>query len=189
MNHESFSALQVAHKIVSGHVKPGGFCIDATAGRGRDTAFLCSLVGETGRVIAFDIQKEAVESTAKLLSERGYSGIGRVVLDSHSNMRAYAEEASVDCIMFNFGWLPAGDHNIFTRVETSIPAIEQGLSLLKSGGLMSLCIYYGRENGFSERDALLDYLKTIDSRYYTVIVSRFYNRQNNPPIPAFIFKD
>ena len=58
-----FGALQVAHQFIESHVRPGAFCIDATAGRGNDTVFLASLVGETGKVLAFDIQPEAVEST------------------------------------------------------------------------------------------------------------------------------
>lgn len=185
----SFSALQIAHKAISEHVKPGDFCIDATAGRGRDTAFLCSLVGENGRVLAFDIQPEAVESAQRLLEREGFSAIGRVVQDSHSNMERYADAGTASCVTFNFGWLPAGDHNIFTRAETSIPAIEQGLRLLKPGGLMSLCIYYGRECGFDERDALLEYLETLDSREFTVLACRFANRPNNPPIPVLIWKE
>lgn len=185
---DSFSALQVAHRVIREHVKTGDFCIDATAGRGRDTAFLCSLVGETGRVLAFDIQEEAVASTKSLLRRECYDSISNVFCDSHSNIRNYAEDGSVSCITFNFGWLPAGNHHVFTRAETSIPAIEQGLMLLKQGGLISLCIYYGRESGFEERDALLEFLETLDSRAYTVIVARFYNRPNNPPIPAFIWK-
>lgn len=29
---------------------------------------------------------------------------------------------------------------------------------------MSLCIYYGRDCGYEERDALLEFLETIDDR-------------------------
>ena len=133
--------------------------------------------------------QEALDSTAKLLAERGLSDRARLLLDSHSNMENYAEPETVDCITFNFGWLPAGNHSIFTTPATSIPAIEAGLRLLKPGGIMSLCIYYGRDCGFTERDALLEYLPTIDSKIYTVIVSQFCNRPNNPPIPVFIWKD
>lgn len=92
-------------------------------------------------------------------------------------------------ITFNFGWLPKGDHNIFTNKSTSIPAIEKGMKLLKSGGIMTLIIYYGRETGFEERDALLEYLPTIDSSRYTVIEMPFVNRPNCPPIPIIILKD
>lgn len=186
---DSFSALQVSHKIIAEHVRAGDICIDATAGRGKDTAFLCSLVGNTGKVIALDIQEAAVESTKALIHDKCYDSICSIYLDCHSNIKKYANDGSVSCITFNFGWLPAGDHNVFTHADTSIAAIEAGLDLLKNGGLMSLCIYYGSTNGFDERDALLTYLKTIDSYKYTVILSQFYNRANNPPMPVFIFKD
>ncbi len=181
------NTLRVAHEFLRQRVPAGGFCIDATAGRGNDTAFLCSLVGESGRVIAFDIQQEAVDSTRALLQERGLSA--EVFLDSHSHMERYTGPESVDAIVFNFGYLPRGDHRIFTRAETSIAAIEQGLRLLRPGGVMSLCIYYGGDSGFEEKNALLDYLRTIDGKAFTVLVTEFWNRPNNPPIPAFILKE
>jgi len=183
------NTLFLAHKFVAEHVKPGDFCIDATAGKGRDTVFLCELAGSQGRVLAFDIQQDAVAQTQALVDARGYRDIARVILDSHSNMEQYAEPESVDCILFNFGWLPGGDHTIFTRPETSIPAIEAGLRLLKPGGVMSLCIYYGGMSGYEERDALLAYLAGIDNLQYTVVVNTFHNRSGDPPIPVFIYKD
>lgn len=185
----NFSALEVAHGFIARHLRPGGFCIDATAGRGRDTAFLCGLTGETGRVVALDIQEEAVRSTNELLLRSGLGHIGRAVLDSHRNIAAYAREGEVDCIVFNFGWLPGGDHSIQTKPETSIAAVAEGLRLLREGGIMSLCIYSGGESGFAERDALLAFLPTLDPQRYTVVVSEFVNRGGNPPIPVCIIKD
>ena len=43
-------------------------------------------------------------------------------------MRKYAEPETADVICFNFGYLPGGNHNISTKAETSIQAIEQGVS-------------------------------------------------------------
>lgn len=187
-NNRNFSALDVCHAILKKHVKKGDLCIDATAGRGFDTAFLCDLTGNEGTVHSFDIQQDAIDSTAQLLNERGLSDIARLHLDSHSNMDSYAEDGTVSCITFNFGWLPGGDHSVNTRKETSIEAVEKGLRLLSDGGLMSLVIYYGRDTGFEERDALLEYIRTIDHREFTVIVTDFVNRPNCPPIPVFIWK-
>ena len=184
-----FSALNIIHKIIRERVQPGDLCIDATAGRGNDALFLAKLVGETGHVTAFDIQQDAVDSTKKLLEEHGMTSRTDVLLKSHSEMDEVCEEGTVSCITFNFGWLPKGDHNIFTNKSTSIPAIEKGLKLLKSGGMMTLIIYYGRETGFEERDALLEYLPTIDSSRLTVIEMPFVNRPNCPPIPIIILKD
>lgn len=128
-----FSALNIIHKIIRERVQPGDLCIDATAGRGNDALFLAELVGETGHVTAFDIQQDAVDSTKKLLEEHGMTSRTDVLLKSHSEMDEICEEGTVSCITFNFGWLPKGDHNIFTNKSTSIPAIEKGLKLLKSG--------------------------------------------------------
>ena len=188
-NRPSFSALNIIRRVLQERVQEGDVCIDATAGRGFDTLYLSQLVGDSGHVTAFDIQEEAVESTKALLAENGVAHRAQVLLKSHSEMDELFEEGSVSCITFNFGWLPRGDHNIFTNKSTSIPAIEKGLRLLKSGGIMTLIIYYGRETGFEERDAILEYLPTIDNRKYTVVEMPFVNRTNCPPIPVVIFKD
>ncbi|MBP5492521.1 MAG: class I SAM-dependent methyltransferase [Clostridiales bacterium] len=184
----SFSALDIINKVIREHVKEGDLCIDATAGRGNDTALLCELVGSTGQVLAFDIQEDAVNSTRKLLEEKGLADRAKVFLESHSEMAFHAEPETVSCITFNFGWLPKGDHNIFTKKETSIAAIKAGLDLLCDGGIMTLILYYGRETGFEERDALLEFLPTLDSSKYTVVEMPFVNRSNCPPIPILIFK-
>ena len=185
----SFSALNIIRKVISESVNEGDICIDATAGRGNDTLLLAQLVGDSGHVTAFDIQQAAVDSTRTLLEQNGVSHRADVLLKSHSEMDSLFEEGTVSCITFNFGWLPGGDHNIFTNKHTSVEAIEKGLRLLKSGGIMTLIIYYGRETGFEERDALLEFLPTIDNKKYTVVEMPFINRTNCPPIPVVIFKD
>lgn len=183
-----FSALQIIHHVLELHVRPGDHCIDATAGRGKDTLFLAGLVGETGHVTAFDIQQDAVDSTVKRLADNGMAQRADVRLDSHANMASCAEPGTISAITFNFGWLPGGDHNVFTLPESSICAIQEGLRLLREDGIMTLILYYGRETGFAERDALLEFLPTLDSDLYTVVEMPFVNRQNCPPIPIVIFK-
>ena len=49
-----------------------------------------------------------------------------------------------------------------------------------------LCIYSGGDSGFEERDALLSWLKKLDSRKYLVIKTEYYNRPNNPPMPVLV---
>ena len=75
-----------------------------------------------------------------------------------------------------------------TKGDTSIEALTQGLSLLRKGGLISLCIYSGGDSGFEERDAVLAWLASLDPHKYLVIRSDYYNRPNNPPIPVLIIK-
>ena len=179
--------LDLAHRWLREHVQPGDICIDATCGRGNDTKLLCELTGETGRVIGFDIQQEAIDSAAALLTEHHLHA--ELHLQSHAEMEQYAKHGTVSCIVFNFGWLPRGSHEIFTHADSSIAALNAGLRLLKRGGSLVLCIYYGGANGFSERDALLEYLSALDSRYYTVLQCTFPNRTGCPPFAVFVTKE
>ena len=182
------NALGLSHKFIAEHVVPGARCIDATAGRGRDTLFLAGLVGKEGEVLAFDVQPEAIESTGRLLAENGIQN-AHVFLDSHEHLDRYAAPESVDAIMFNLGWLPSGDHAIFSHGATSSVAISKGLELLKPGGVMSVCIYYGKETGYEERDTLLAFLKTVDPTRFTVVLNDFLNRKGEPPIAVFLWKE
>lgn len=179
--------LDLAHRFLREHVQAGDICIDATAGRGFDTKLLCELTGDTGHVLAFDIQQEAIDSTAALLHEHGLAA--ELHCESHANLAQYAAEGTVSCIVFNFGWLPRGSHEIFTHADSSIAALEASLRLLRVGGALSLCVYYGGANGFSERDALLKWLSQLDSRYYTVLKCDFPNRTGCPPFAVFVTKD
>lgn len=181
------NTLSMVHEFLKRTVRPGDFCIDATAGRGRDTALLCRLTGETGRVLAFDIQEAAVEQTNALLAAEGLTA--EVILDSHANMERYAAAETVDCIVFNFGRLPGGDPMVFTRADTSVAALEAGLQLLKPGGTMAIALYYGGANGYSERDAVLAWLETLDDRRFSVLRCDWANRRNDPPMPIFIWKE
>ena len=183
------NALGLTHRFMAAHIRSGDVCVDATAGRGRDTLFLCRLVGETGRVLALDIQPDAVTATRRLLAEEGVADRAQVMELCHSRLAELAAPETVDGIMFNFGWLPGGDHTVFSQPETSVRAVEAGLRLLRPGGVMSLCLYYGRENGTAERDALLRYLSTVDNRRYSVIVGDFLNRTGDYPIPVCVIKE
>ncbi|MFQ6809915.1 MAG: tRNA (mnm(5)s(2)U34)-methyltransferase [Blautia sp.] len=184
----SYQITKWSHELFQMQVRPGGCYVDATMGNGHDTLFLCKLAGETGMVTAFDIQEKALEATEKLLREYQMEKRARLYLDSHTNMDKYLEAESVDGIYFNFGYLPGGDHNLATKADTSVEAIAKGLALLRKGGVLALCIYSGGDTGFEEKDRILEYLKSLDEKRYIVIVNTYYNRKNNPPIPAFVVK-
>ena len=75
-----------------------------------------------------------------------------------------------------------------TRSASTLRALEQSLSLLQKGGLISLCIYSGGDSGFEERDAVLSWLAELDPHRYLVIRSDYWNRPNHPPIPVLIIR-
>ena len=185
---KNFQVTQWCVRFIKEQVAPGDLCIDATMGNGNDTLLLSTLCGETGKVLAFDIQEQALKSTKERLTKADAPENYTLFLESHTQMSKHAEENSVSCITFNLGYLPGGDHAKATKSSTSIEALTQGLSLLKKGGLISLCIYSGGDSGFEERDEVLSWLASLDPHKYLVIRSDYYNRPNNPPIPVLIIK-
>lgn len=176
------------HEVIRSQAPEEGVYIDATMGNGSDTLFLCELAGKRGRVLAFDIQDAALQKTAEVLKKHGCAERAELICDGHEHMDLYVEEESADVICFNFGYLPGGDHAVATKAATSVAAVGKGLRILKRGGMMSLCIYSGGDTGFEEKDRLLAFVKGLPPREYTVILNQYYNRENNPPLPVFIFK-
>ena len=181
------NTLAMVHAFLRRHVRPGALCIDATAGRGRDTVLLCRLAGPEGHVLAFDIQQCALDQTAALLAAEGLHA--ELHLASHAQMADYAAAGSVDCIVFNFGRLPGGDPQIMTRADSSVAAVKTALGLLRPGGVMALALYYGGANGYDERDALLDCLRGVDERGYSVLCCDWRNRRGDPPIAVFVWRE
>lgn len=185
---KNYQITQWYSRFIEEQVKEGDICIDATMGNGNDTLLLSRLAGPDGQVLAFDIQEQALQAARQKLLRENAPDNYTLFLESHTHMADHVKPDSVSCIVFNFGYLPGGDHSLATRSETSIQALEQSLTLLKKGGLLSLCIYSGGDSGFEERDALLTWLKKLDSHNYLVIRSDYYNRPNNPPIPVLVIR-
>ena len=175
-------------RFIKEQVQSGDICIDATMGNGNDTVRLSSLCGPGGHVYAFDIQEQALVNTRTKLQNADVPENYTLLLTSHTNIDQYVKPGTASCITFNLGYLPGGDHTKATHAVSSIEALSKSLVLLKKGGLISLCIYSGGDSGFEERNAVLDWLKNLDSHKYLVIRSDYYNRPNNPPIPVLIIR-
>ncbi len=182
-----FQITEYCHHFLEEYISEGDCCIDATAGNGNDTEFLCQRAGKTGKVYAFDIQKEAIEHTRSRLAEAGISDRAELILDGHEHMAEYVS-GEVKAVVFNFGYLPGGNHAIATRSETSLEAVRQAMDLLQVGGILNLCIYSGKDTGFEEKEALLSFLKGLDSKKWLVLVHAYYNRENHPPLPVFVIR-
>ena len=180
------NAVELSHFYLNEYVKNGSFVVDATCGNGGDTAFLASLVGDDGKVFGFDIQKDAIISTQKRMDLEGLSSHVSLFQDGHENMEQYLGNQTVDAFVFNLGYLPKGDHSIHTKGETTIKALKIALKHLSQTGVIALSIYHGGDSGFEERDAVLAYLESLDSRKYNVILHSYVNKPNFPPLFALI---
>lgn len=166
-------------------ISTGDTVVDATAGNGHDTLFLAQLVGSTGHVYAFDIQKEAIDATLLRLGE--LQNHATVFQTGHESISHYVTK-EISAAIFNLGYLPGSDHSIITRPKTTIEAIEGCLNLLKVGGLIVLVVYHGHEGGNLERDDLLNYVKTLSQSNFQVLKYEFINQKNNPPFVLAIEK-
>ena len=78
--------VPLAHMVLRFFVRSGDSAVDATCGNGNDTLLLAELVGPAGRVWAFDIQQEAMESTARKLAANGLSERVTLVAQGHETL-------------------------------------------------------------------------------------------------------
>ena len=175
------NSLGQSHEMVKQVVVPGDTVIDATAGNGNDTLFLAQLVGDGGKVYSFDIQEPALEKTRHRLELHKVSAQVELIQDGHQNMDKHVT-GSVKAVMFNLGYLPGGDHTIGTRAETTIEAVRKAMELICVNGLVSIVVYYGGDSGFEEKEAVMQFLETIDCRKFVVMKTEFVNQVNCPPI-------
>ncbi len=157
-------------------------------GNGNDTLLLSRLCGEKGHVLAFDIQEIALANTRERLEKENAPHNYELFLDSHVNMGKYAEPVSVSCIVFNFGYPAEGRSYSCHKGRIQYSGTYRIPVPLKKGGILMLCIYSGGDSGFEERDALLKWLKVLDSRKFLVIKTEYYNRPNHPPMPVLVVK-
>jgi len=191
MDNKKLQITEWCHRFIREQVQPGDICIDATAGNGNDTLLLHELVGEDGYVFAFDIQEEAIIRTAQLVDDAGVPGEAEYFVCGHEQMKQRIPEevhGQICCVMFNFGYLPGGSHDLSTTLDTSLEGIKQGLELLQVDGLMSLLIYSGGDTGFDEKEGILQYVKNLNSKQYLVITNEYANRPNHPPMLVLIYK-
>lgn len=172
--------LQYAQSLLEMTIGEGDIAVDATAGNGHDTLFLANLVGDDGYVYSFDVQKQAVDATLHRLLDNALEHRALVLRDGHENVAKYITKPVAGAI-FNLGYLPGSDHDIITKPNTTIQALESLLKLLKVGGIIVLVIYHGHEGGKEERDAVIRFVSELPQKYIHVLRYEFLNQQNDPP--------
>ena len=172
--------LQYAQTLLKSAVHEGDIAVDATAGNGHDTLFLAQLVGDDGFVYAFDVQKQAVDATLHRLLDNALEHRALVLKDGHENVMKYVNKPVAGAI-FNLGYLPGSDHEVITRPNTTIQALESLLKLLKIGGIIVLVIYHGHEGGKEERDEVIRFVSELPQKYVHVLRYEFLNQKNDPP--------
>ena len=164
------------------HLNEGDVAVDFTMGNGNDTLFLSRTVGESGRVYAFDIQNEALESTEAHLKANGAPENYTLICASHHRVREFVKEP-IKAGMFNLGYLPrSGKKAVTTMRETTMPAVEAAIDMLVPDGVLIVAIYPGHEEGALEGEMLREYFSTLSK--YRICASEF-KILNSPTSPYF----
>lgn len=174
--------LQLQKQFILNHLREGDTAVDFTMGNGHDTEFLSKTVGNGGRVFAFDVQRQALDSTAANLKAAGCPENYTLILDSHHKVKEYVQ-GPIRAGMFNLGYLPGSDKSVTTMRVTTMPAIEAAIDLLDHGGVLLVAVYPGHAEGDAEGKMLLDYFATLDRH---VICCTLIRILNSPTSPFFI---
>ena len=174
------SARYIAADCLRRFLLPGDTAVDATMGNGHDTLMLCQIVGENGRVYAFDVQAQAVENTRKRLEDAGVAERAQLFLCGHERMAEYVP-GNMQAVMFNLGWLPGGDKSVTTHWETTRTAVASALRLLAFNGICVICVYPGHEAGDEERRLLSEMLCSLRPQDFNVVHHRFINAGPGAP--------
>ena len=183
------TAVRLVQDYLAAHLPHAALCIDATCGNGGDTAFLCGITAPEGKVVGFDVQEAAIASTRKHLEQLGVPAARyELHCQSHADLLQVVQPGTADAVMFNFGWLPGADHAVFSTAQSSIPALQAALEAVRPGGVVSAILYSGQVIGTDEKQTVLEYLRALPLKSFTVLVCDFANWAETAPLPCIILK-
>ena len=189
MAYDFRSARFWAQEIIEAALPEGGFAVDATLGNGHDALRLAQRVGAAGKVVGFDVQPEAIASSRARLADAGLLDRCDLIQDGHQNMKQHLPGEVADVVLFNLGWLPGAAHGVTTHTDTTLQAVDAALDVLKFGGVMTICVYPGHEEGAREREALLKWAQSLDEMRYDTMLRCYLNQSKNPPLLIAVKKN
>jgi len=159
---------ELAHLLLSDLIRKGDTVVDATCGNGHDTLFLAALVGEEGRVIAYDIQEAAIRETRALATHAKFGERVSLHHKSHAWMSEDLEVESVRAVVFNLGYLPGEDHVVTTEVDGTLKALEAAARAIEPEGGLSVVCYPGHEAGAVEAEAVEQWFSELPNKGWRV---------------------
>lgn len=173
--------VAASHTFVSQAVDRGDTVVDATAGNGHDTLFLARIVGDEGKVHAFDIQRQALENSLALLAAHNCAERVQLHLADHGELAKYIVQP-VNAVMFNLGYLPGGKKKqITTSTPSTRRALNACLGLLALGGIISVVTYSGHNGGEEEEAMVADWCQSLPAGEFTASSFALVNKSNRPP--------
>lgn len=175
------NAVEASRLFLAPVLADAGCVVDATAGNGHDSLYLCQQTKPECRVWAFDVQTAAVAACGKLLAQHGFTEKARLIQADHALLREIVQ-GPVDAAIFNLGYLPGHNHAVTTRLESLTPALDALRELLAPGGRIALVAYPGHPPGRLEMEFLEEYLPRWSQQLFTITRLNFINQKNYPAI-------
>lgn len=171
----------LAHEQVAAVLRPGDRAIDATAGNGHDTVFLAERVGDCGKVLAFDVQVEAIAAARARVEAAGLTERVEFFQASHATIPRHAAPGSMAAVMFNLGYFPGGDHAVITRTAVTLAALDAARVVLRAGGILTVVCYPGHPGGEEESVAVTEWSEGLAAAdFVTTIVRRSATLRPSP---------
>lgn len=172
---------QIVEYIINMHVKEDFICVDGTLGNGFDSLKILSKLSNKGTLYSFDIQKEAILKSEKLINSASLRNKNyHLICDSHENVREYVKE-TIDFFILNLGYLPGGDKSITTDYNSVSKFLKNIKYITNEGGVGIIVFYPGHESGKIELDNISEILTNYDQKCYNILEIKFINQKNNPP--------
>lgn len=171
------SHIDLAHHHWQRLLKPGDRAIDATCGNGHDTLFLAQL-GCLDRIYSLDIQEEALMNARQRVEAEAPDQIDTVTFLHQSHEKL--PQDTIKLIVYNLGFLPGGNKEVTTRLNSSLASVEQAVTLLSSGGVISITCYSGHPEGAKEEEALRERCKQLTPTSWSY-THHFWSNRNAAP--------
>ncbi len=180
------SHTEFTHFLWKQQIQPGKTVLDATAGRGLDTLFLAKLLfpNSSSRLIALDIQKDAIEATQSRLKTEGLLDGNNIeiIQQSHSDLRLFLKPNEASLITYNLGYLPGGNKSITTLLDSTKSSLISAKECLEESGMISITFYPGHPAGFIEKDMLIPWIFEWDPKAWAISRHSFALRESSPSV-------
>jgi len=178
------SVLDFAHVLATRGLEAGDIAVDATTGNGHDTVALARAVGAEGQVFGIDVQADALDSTEDRLVDEGLEGPVTLLHAGHEHLADHLPSrvhGQVGAVMFNLGYLPGSASTLTTTPDTTIPALDAAMGVLRPGGVATVVLYTGHEGGADEAEAVDEWAAALPQEQFRALSYRFVNQRNDPP--------
>jgi len=176
--------LKISHEYWKKFLKENHKVVDATCGNGYDSLFLLNILIKplNGLLYCFDIQKQAIENTYRLLEKNSNPQFLEKITffnESHEDFSKFIK-SPINLFIYNLGYLPKGDKTITTKKESTVNSIKSAIQLLAENAAISIVSYPGHKEGAEEEKELIEFFTSLDKTFFSVCYHKWLNKEKAP---------